>query len=74
MLTPSIVLLHDNVRQHTATRTQALLEYFNLELSDNRPYSPDVSVSDCRQFTYLENWMGSQCFSNNEMLMECVKT
>jgi hypothetical protein len=29
MLTPGAVLLHDNLRPHTAARTRALLEHFN---------------------------------------------
>jgi hypothetical protein len=40
-------------------RTQALLEHFNWELSDHSPYSPDLAPSDCRQITYLKNWLGS---------------
>jgi CDP-diacylglycerol pyrophosphatase len=35
MLTYGVVLLHDNVRPHTAARTRALLQHFNLELSDH---------------------------------------
>jgi hypothetical protein len=40
MLTPCVVLLHDNVLPHTAARTRALLEHFNWELFDHPPYSP----------------------------------
>jgi transposase len=45
-LTSSVVLLHDNVRLHTAARTQTLLEQFNWELFDHPPYSPDLAPSD----------------------------
>jgi transposase len=69
-----IVLLHGNARQHTAARTRTLLEHFNWELFDHPSYSPDLSQSDYHLFTYLKNWLGSQCFNNNEELMEDVKT
>jgi hypothetical protein len=47
-----VVLLHDNVRPHTATHTRALQEHFNWELFDHPPYSPDLAPSDCHLFTY----------------------
>jgi histone-lysine N-methyltransferase SETMAR len=46
MLTYGVVLLNDNTRPHTAARTRALLEYFNWELCDHPPYSPDLAPSD----------------------------
>jgi transposase len=73
MLTPGVVLLHDNARPHTAARTRALLEHLNWVLFDHPPYSPDLAPSDYRLFIYLKNWLGSQRFNNNE-LMEAVKT
>jgi histone-lysine N-methyltransferase SETMAR len=75
MLTSGVVLLHDNVRPHTAAHTRVLLQHFNWELSDHPPYSPDLAPSDyhlCTR-TYLKNWLRSQPFGNNE-LMEGVKT
>jgi hypothetical protein len=68
MLTSCVVLLHDNERPHTATRTQVLLEHFNWELFNHPPYSTDLALRD-----YLKNWLKSQRFSSNE-LMEGVKT
>jgi hypothetical protein len=50
------------------------MEPFNWELFDYPPYSPDLTPSNYRLFTYLKNWLGSQLFSNNEELMEDVKT
>jgi hypothetical protein len=35
MLTDGVMLLHDNVRQHTAAHTRALLDHFNWELFDH---------------------------------------
>jgi hypothetical protein len=76
MLTYSIlvVLLHDNARPHTAASTRTLPEYFNWELSDNPPYSPDLALSDCHLCIYLKNSLRSQRFNNNEELMEGFKT
>jgi hypothetical protein len=71
MLTSGVVLLHDNVRPHSAARTRALLEHSNWELSDHPPYSPDLAPSDYHLFIYLKNWLGSQLFNNE--LMEGVK-
>jgi hypothetical protein len=52
------------------------LEHFNWELFDHPHYNPDPALSDCHLFTltYLKNWFGSQCFNNNEELMEVLKT
>jgi transposase len=50
------------------------LEHFNLELFAHPPYSPDLAPNDYHLFTYLKNWLQSQCFNNNEELMESVKT
>jgi hypothetical protein len=33
-------------------------------------YSPDLASSDYHLFTYLKNWLESQCFNNNEDLIE----
>jgi transposase len=74
MLTSGIVLLLHNSRPHTVARTRALLEHFNWGLYDYPFYSPDLSPSDYRLFTYAKNWTRSQLFSNNEELMEGVKT
>jgi histone-lysine N-methyltransferase SETMAR len=74
LLTSNVVLLHDNAYPHTAARTPALLERFNWELFDHRPYSPDLAPSDYQLFSYLKNWLGSQHFNNNEELMEGVTT
>jgi histone-lysine N-methyltransferase SETMAR len=70
MLTHDVMLLHNNTCPHTTVRTRALLEHSNWELLDHPPYSPDPAPSDCHLFAYLKNWLGSQRFNNNEVLME----
>jgi hypothetical protein len=52
----------------------SLLEYFSWELFDHPTYSPELAPSDYHLFTYLKNWVVSQRFSNNEVLMEGVKS
>jgi hypothetical protein len=59
----------------TRVRIQLLvLGHFNRQLFDHPLYSHDVAPSDYHLFTYLKKWLGSQHFSNNEELMEGVKT
>jgi transposase len=76
MLMYGVELLHDNARPHTSTaaRTRALLKHFSWELFDHPLYSPHLSPSDYHLFTYLKICLRSQGFSNNEELMEGVKT
>jgi hypothetical protein len=61
------------VHPHAAAQTSALLEHFSLELF-NHPQSTDNALNDYHLFTYLKNWLRSQCFNSNEELIEGVKT
>jgi hypothetical protein len=74
MLKSGVALLRDNALPHTADRTRTLLEHFNWELFDHRPYTTDLAPSDYHLFTYLKNWLRSQRFKNNEQFMEGIKT
>jgi hypothetical protein len=76
MLTSGGVLIHENARPHTSTapRTRALLKHFNWELFDYPSYCAHVVPSDYHLFFYLKNWLGSQCFNNDEEFLEAVKT
>jgi hypothetical protein len=74
MLISGIVPLHAHAQLRTAACAGELLEHFSWELFDHPPYSPDLAPSDYHLFTYVKNWLGSQRFSNNEELMEGVKT
>jgi hypothetical protein len=76
MLTYGIVLLHENMRLHTAARTLSLLEHFNWELFDHPPYCPDITSSDYNLFSdnLPEERLVSQHFNSNEELMEGVKS
>jgi hypothetical protein len=66
MLTYGVVLLYENSRPHTAAPIRTLLEHFNWELFDHPPCSPDLALSDYRQFTRMMNCLESQRFNNNE--------
>jgi hypothetical protein len=57
-----------------AAYVRTLLKHFKWELFDHPLYSPDNAPSEYHLFIYLKNWLGSQHFSNNEELMEGVKT
>jgi transposase len=67
-------VLQDNSRPHAAAHAGALLENFNWELFDYTPLSHDLTPNDYYLFTYLKNWLRSQCFSSKEKLMQGVKT
>jgi hypothetical protein len=74
MLTPGVVLLHDNVRPRRAAHTRALLEHFKWELSDHPPYSPAFAPSDLAPVYLPEELTENQCFNSNDELMEGVET
>jgi hypothetical protein len=46
-----LVMLHNNARPHTASRSRALLEHFNWVLFDHPSYNPDLSANDNHIFT-----------------------
>jgi hypothetical protein len=64
MLTYSIVLLRNNADPHTAACIRALREHLSWHLSDNPLYSLDLAPRNYYLFTYLKNWVKSQCFNN----------
>jgi hypothetical protein len=68
------MLLQDRALPHTAARTGALLEHSNWELFDHPPYSLDLAPSEFHLVIYLKNWLPSQRFNSDEVMMESVKT
>jgi histone-lysine N-methyltransferase SETMAR len=72
MLTKGVVLLHDNVRPHTAARTSDLIKRFNWEIFDHPPYSPDLALSDYHLFIKMKVWLATQRFHTNEELTDGV--
>jgi hypothetical protein len=69
MLTFSVVLIHEDAHLHTASHTQTLLEHFTWEF-DQPPYICDLAPSNYHLFTYMKNCLLSQCFNNDDELME----
>jgi len=74
MLSSETVLLHDNVRPHTAARTAQLLQQFRWEVFDHPPYSPDLAPSDYHLFVHLKKWLASQSFEADDRLKTDVTT
>ena len=72
MLTKGAVLLRDNARPHTATRTNAVIKHFKWRIFDHPPYSADLVPSDYRLFTKIKVWLATQRFHINEELMDGV--
>ncbi|GBN38902.1 hypothetical protein AVEN_116563-1 [Araneus ventricosus] len=62
ILTSGVVLLHDNIRPHSAVVTQQLLKQFKWDVSDHPAYSPDLAASDFHRFPELKNCLGGQNF------------
>jgi histone-lysine N-methyltransferase SETMAR len=71
-LTKGVVLLYDNVRPHTAVRTNALIKLFNWEIFDHPPYSSDLAPIDYHLFTKMKVWLATQRFHTNEDLVDGV--
>jgi histone-lysine N-methyltransferase SETMAR len=72
MLTKGIVLLHNNVRPHTAPRTNVLTNPFNWAIFDHPPCSPDLPPSGYHLFTKMKVWLTTRRFHTNEELMDGV--
>jgi histone-lysine N-methyltransferase SETMAR len=72
MLTKGVVLLHDNVRLYTVTRTNALIKLFNSEIFHHPSYNPDLPPIDYHLCTKMKVWLGTQRFHTNEELMDRV--
>ncbi|GFT58728.1 mariner Mos1 transposase [Trichonephila clavipes] len=67
-LTSKILLLHDNVRPHTANCTQELLNLFKWEVFPHPPYSPYLAPSDFHLFLRMKNWLATQRFDGDKGL------
>jgi hypothetical protein len=57
MLSRGVVMLHDNVRPHTAAATQDLIAKFDWEQFDHPPYSPDLAPRDFHMFLHLKTFL-----------------
>ncbi|GBM17294.1 hypothetical protein AVEN_237282-1 [Araneus ventricosus] len=66
ILTPGVVLIHDNACPHNSAAIHQLLEQFKWEVSDHSAHSSDLSTSDFHLFPELKNWLEGQSFQKNE--------
>ncbi|GIY33905.1 mariner Mos1 transposase [Caerostris extrusa] len=57
MLSSGVILLHDNARPHTATRTIRKLVQFRWSVLEHLPYSPALSPYDFRIFGPLKKFI-----------------
>jgi histone-lysine N-methyltransferase SETMAR len=67
MLGQGVVMLHDNVRPHTAAATQDLIATSGWEQFDHSPYSPDLVLSDFHVFLNLKIFLGGLWFHDDEV-------
>uniref|UniRef100_A0A1B6CWX6 Mariner Mos1 transposase n=1 Tax=Clastoptera arizonana TaxID=38151 RepID=A0A1B6CWX6_9HEMI len=74
MFTLGIVLLHDNVRPHTAARTQVLLNSFGWDIFEHSPQQSRFGGQRFSPFSWYEEMagMGSRRFTDDEELKNSV--
>ncbi|EFO98411.1 hypothetical protein CRE_29217 [Caenorhabditis remanei] len=59
-----LVLLHDNARPHTATKTRNFLKAQGVEVLPHPPYSLDLAPTDYHLFRSLQNSLAGQKFDD----------
>jgi hypothetical protein len=67
MLSRGVVMLHYNVRPHTAAAMQDLIVTFGWEQFNHLPYSPDLVPSDFHVFLHLKTFLGGWRFQDDEV-------
>jgi hypothetical protein len=61
-----MLLLHDNMRPHTANMTNEMLRNFKWEVLEHPPYSPDLAPSDFLLFGPLKHHLSAEHFPDGE--------
>jgi hypothetical protein len=69
----SVILLHDNVRSHTAQLTTNVLEKIHWKVLPQPPYSPDLSQCDFYLFEPLKKALGDSQFQHDGGVAEFVR-
>ena len=67
-----VILLQDNARPHTASRTLAKIEDLGWKLLTHPPYSPDLAPSDFHLFGPLKESMKGIHFQTDEEVKAAV--
>ncbi|GBN51767.1 hypothetical protein AVEN_80585-1 [Araneus ventricosus] len=65
MFSDGAILLHDNVKPHTARKTQELLQKFKWEVWSHPPYSSDLASIYYFYFPKLKEHLSTARFSSN---------
>jgi len=73
LLTKGVLLLHDNVRPHSANQTTATLRSFNWEVLQHPPYSLDLAPSDFHLFGPLKHHLSGERFPDNDAVERAVR-
>ena len=74
LLSIRVLLLHDNVRLHTAAHTVDNLSALKFEVLKRPPYSPDLAPSDFHLFGPMKEHLRGQNFEYDNEVMEAVQS
>jgi hypothetical protein len=74
LLSKSVLLLHDNARQHMAVHTVEKLRALKSEVMKHPPYSPDLASSDFNLFGPMKGHLRSPKFADDNEVMEAVQS
>jgi len=67
-----VLLLHDNVRPHSANQTTATLRSFKWEVPQHPTYSPALALSDFQLFGPLKHHLSGERFPDDDAVERAV--
>jgi len=73
-LSKSVLLLHDNARQHTAAHTVDALRALKFDVLKHSPYIPDLAPSDFHLFGPMKEHLRAPKFADDNEVMEAVQS
>jgi len=73
LLTKEVLLLHDNVRPHSANQTTVTLRSFKWEVLQHPPYSPDLAPSDFQLSGPLKHHLSGERFPDGDAVERAVR-
>jgi len=69
----NIIILHDNVRPHTARLTSEAIAKMGWEVLPHPSYSPDLAPSDYHLFGFVKDQLRGQCYETTEAIQKTVR-
>ena len=69
----NVLLLHNNARPHTSTRTREKITSFGWTTLPHPPYSPDLALSDYHLFGTMKESLKGKRYSSDEEVKSLVK-